>query len=155
MSRDHAARAQAFGWSVALGVTTPRDAVAWLDDVLASEPHPSPVLLDATMSERDRPALVHALNDLGAGADSVLVAQLVLADLREAVSSGRLTPRAAAEVMYRMPGYGLVPDEEARHDMHWLEDAYRLGETGILKISSTETDQEVRRFLERFRGSPS
>jgi hypothetical protein len=151
-ARDAAADARALARLLALGFASARDVVAWVDRRIADSSTPHPFLIDASLSEKRRDALIAALEgfatDVGVGDPSAVWAA-VLGGLHSWLLSHPHDGPGIARALYGMAVAGELPDRDAEPTMYALDDRYALALDGAYG-ERHDVDGALRTFLVRY-----
>jgi len=117
----------------------PREVVAWVDERIGATDRPDMHLLDASLCESNRGALIAALNAFGdaGGADPATVCRAVLAAIDAWYLLHPTVGRRVAHSLWEMAVGGEFPDRDAEYEMISIDSRYDLADQGILQFGSS------------------
>jgi hypothetical protein len=148
MALDPAVRARVLAKLLALGFQSRRDAIAWVDALVAETDSPQRHLIDASLSATDG-QLISALEAFAAATGAphaAAVRAAVLAELASWLSAHPDDGPRIARALYRMAVAGEFPDPNAERRMYALDDQYELASEAVYGVRE-EVDRELREFL--------
>ena len=146
------ARAKALARALALGLTTPREVVAWVDNLIVASEKPDHFLTEASLSESNLNKLIPALQRFSENThidDETEVWSALIAQLNVWLTAHPGDGLRIAGVLYQMARSGEVPDSEAEDAMYRFEDAYEMAIAGTYG-NLDQVEAELREFLDKY-----
>jgi hypothetical protein len=132
-----------------MGSISPESVMKWVDDVIATEEHPSDALIETSLSGDDVNRLIGTLNRVPGNANRTVVVRKVLHHMREALRQNPQRLLSVVRHLHRMAVDGDIPEPAAEGEMYRLADAFEMARGGIFGDIS-EIQKETEQFLERY-----